>query len=90
MIIGKVVGRLWSTRKDEKLNGQKFLVVRLMKNGMEESEDVLVAGDIVGAGKGDLVMITQGSSTRQIAGLKDVPIDSIVVGIIDSIEMENA
>lgn len=90
MIIGKVVGRLWSTRKDEKLNGQKFLVVRLMKNGMEESEDVLVAADIVGAGKGDLVMITQGSSTRQIAGLKDVPIDSIVVGIIDSIEMENA
>lgn len=90
MIIGKVVGRLWSTRKDEKLNGQKFLVVRLMKNGIEESEDVLVAADIVGAGKGDLVMITQGSSTRQIAGLKDVPIDSIVVGIIDSIEMENA
>lgn len=90
MIIGKVVGRLWSTRKDEKLNGQKFLVVRLMKNGMEESEDVLVAADTVGAGKGDLVMITQGSSTRQIAGLKDVPIDSIVVGIIDSIEMENA
>lgn len=90
MIIGKVVGRLWSTRKDEKLNGQKFLVVRLMKNGIEESEDVLVAADIVGAGKGDLVMITQGSSTRQIAGLKDIPIDSIVVGIIDSIEMENA
>lgn len=90
MIIGKVVGRLWSTRKDEKLNGQKFLVVRLMKNGMEESEEVLVAADIVGAGKGELVMITQGSSTRQIAGLKDVPIDSIVVGIIDSIEMENA
>lgn len=90
MIIGKVVGKLWSTRKDEKLNGQKFLVVRLMKNGMEESENVLVAADTVGAGSGDLVMITQGGSTRQIAGLRDVPIDSIIVGIIDSIEMENA
>ncbi|SFA99021.1 EutN/CcmL family microcompartment protein [Clostridium frigidicarnis] len=90
MLIGKVVGKLWATRKDEKLNGIKFLIVRLMKNSVEESESIYVAADTVGAGTGDLVMITRGGSARSSLGLKDVPIDSTIVGIIDSMEIDDA
>lgn len=89
MVIGKVVGRLWSTRKDEKLNGQKFLVVKLIKENNQELEGFFVAADIVGAGTGDLVLITQGGSARQAIGNREVPIDSAIVGIIDSIEVQN-
>lgn len=89
MIIGKVVGRLWSTRKDERLNGQKFLVVSPMKHDNKESENYFVAADAVGAGKGDLVLVTHGGSARHAVGVKDVPIDSTIIGIIDSIEVDD-
>lgn len=88
MQIGKVIGKLWSTRKDENLNGQKFLVVRLMRNDKVESENVCVAADVVGAGTGDLVLVTQGGAARRVLGSKDIPVDSTIVGIIDSIEVD--
>ncbi|SFB28507.1 EutN/CcmL family microcompartment protein [Clostridium frigidicarnis] len=89
MVIGKVVGRLWSTRKDEKLNGQKFLVVRLLKDKEKELEGFFVAADNVGAGNGDLVLITKGASARTSLGDKAIPVDAAVVGIIDSIEVDD-
>lgn len=90
MVIGKVVGRLWSTRKDERLNGQKFLVVRLIKDNNKQVEGFFVAADSIGAGTGDMVLITKGGSARQAVGGKDVPVDAAIVGIIDSIEVEDA
>lgn len=89
MVIGRVVGKLWATRKDEKLSGQKFLVVRILKDKEYEAEGLFVAVDNVGAGNGDMVLITKGSSARVSLGENYVPIDAAVIGIIDSIEVDN-
>ncbi|MEG0307664.1 MAG: EutN/CcmL family microcompartment protein [Clostridium sp.] len=89
MVIGRVVGRLWATRKDEKLSGQKFLIVRLLKDKEVEEEGFFVAADSVGAGVGDNVLITKGSSARISLGERDVPVDATIIGIIDSIEVDD-
>ncbi|MGL4307687.1 EutN/CcmL family microcompartment protein [Cetobacterium sp. SF1] len=82
MIIGNVVGNLWATRKEESLNGLKFLIVETMEN------KTLVACDFVGAGIGDRVLITMGSSARKASDNKEIPIDAGIIGIIDGIEGE--
>ncbi|WP_346884762.1 EutN/CcmL family microcompartment protein [Clostridium sp. UBA4395] len=89
MVIGRVVGRLWATRKDEKLNGQKFLIVRILKDIDVEETGFFVAADSVGAGTGDNVLITRGGAARVSLGERDVPVDATIIGIIDSIEVEN-
>ncbi|MEW9093448.1 MAG: EutN/CcmL family microcompartment protein [Clostridiaceae bacterium] len=89
MIIGRVVGNLWATKKDEKLNGQKFLVVKLLINKHKEKDELFVAVDNVGAGIGDLVLITRGGSARVSLESKDIPVDSVIIGIVDSIEVED-
>lgn len=89
MVIGRVVGNLWATRKDEKLNGQKFLVVKLMKNKEENLDGLFVATDNVGAGLGDIVLITKGGAARSSLGDKAIPVDATIVGIVDSIEVHD-
>lgn len=83
MIIGKVINNVWATRKDESLVGQKFLIVQLMDNNEEFKGSIIVAADIIGAGIGDKVLITRGSSSRHVKGIEYSPIDAIIVGIID-------
>lgn len=90
MLIGEVTGSLWATRKDEKLNGWKFLVVKLHAFHGHDPQQYIVAADHAGAGVGDMVMITQGSSARASLGDQTVPIDAVIVGIIDTIEVEDA
>ncbi|MDU1414341.1 MAG: EutN/CcmL family microcompartment protein [Clostridium sp.] len=89
MFIGKVVGKLWATRKDEKLEGQKFLIIKLLKDKNKEDDGIFVAADSVGAGQGDTVLIVRGGSARIALGNKEVPIDAAIVAIIDSIEVED-
>ncbi|MBZ6527560.1 EutN/CcmL family microcompartment protein [Aerococcaceae bacterium DSM 111021] len=86
MIIGRVVGNLWATRKDEKLNGLKFLIVEKQINKDVFSEELIVAADNAGAGIGDEVLITTGSSARLSIENKVVPVDMVIVGIIDKID----
>ncbi len=88
MIIGKVIGNVWATRKDEKLNGLKFLVIEPSKSSAGEKSSIFVAADIVGAGIGDSVLVTKGSSARASLHIKDVPVDAVIVGIIDSLEVD--
>lgn len=88
MQIGRVVGNVWATRKDEKLNGQKFLIVKILISKDKEKEGLFVAADNAGAGIGDTVLITSGSAARQSIGNKEVPIDATIVGIVDSIDTE--
>ena len=88
MELGKVVGNVWATRKDEKLNGQKFLVIKLLKSKDELREGFFVAADNAGAGIGDTVLITKGGAARQSIGNREIPIDAAIVGIVDSIDVE--
>lgn len=82
MIIGKVVGSLFSTRKSEKLVGNKFMIVEPVEN-MRNTGSRLVAIDIIGAGIGEYVLVAQGSAARIGCDMSDAPIDAAIVGIID-------
>ena len=82
MEIGKIVGNVWATRKDPALNGVTFLVAEL------EDGKKIVVSDSKGAGIGDRVIITKGSSAQNGMTTKGLPIDAITVGIIDEKEGE--
>jgi ethanolamine utilization protein EutN len=82
MLMGKVVGHIVSTRKNEKLVGSKILEVRLIENE-QDTDKFLVALDSVGAGIGERVLITTGSSARLALDNHTAPTDAVIVGIID-------
>jgi microcompartment protein CcmK/EutM len=88
MILARVVGTVVATRKDERLEGRKLLVCRpVTPAGVAEGAHV-VAVDAVGAGYRETVLLVSGSSARMATG-KDTPVDSAVVGIVDTVEMES-
>ncbi|NMM53310.1 EutN/CcmL family microcompartment protein [Paenibacillus aquistagni] len=92
MIVGQVMGSLWATRKDNKLNGLTFLVVKPISYGHDEAStpcDYFVAADNAGAGIGDTVLVTRGSAARTSIANPDVPVDAVIVGIVDSIEVSH-
>ena len=82
MIIGKIVGSLFSTRKNEKLVGNKFMIVEPVED-MRSTGSRLVAIDVIGAGIGEYVLVAQGSAARIGCDMADAPIDAAIVGIID-------
>ncbi len=92
MFIGKVIGQVVATQKDDKLRGRKLLLVRPLqveneKNPkLSEYKNTIVAADTCGAGEGQIVLYAQGSSARQADGLKDAPVDAAIIGLVDDIE----
>ena len=89
MLIGRVVGTCVATRKDEKLEGMKMLVVQQADIAGKATGSVVVAIDTVGAGSGELVLFASGSSARQTGLTKDKPVDAVVMAIIDTLEMNS-
>ncbi len=81
MIVGKIVGSVVATRKNENLVGSKFLIVEPMES--MKTKNRLVAIDNVGAGIGEIVLVAQGSAARIGCNLADSPIDAAIVGIVD-------
>ncbi len=77
MIIGKVIGSVVSTRKDEALVGSKFMIVE----PTEDKHNKLIAVDNIGAGIGEYVLVALGSAAR--VGKENAPVDAAIVGIID-------
>ena len=86
MIICKVTGHVWATRKEETLRGFKLMVVQEIGNG-KKSGNVFVAADSIGAGVGENVLVVSGSTARKAFGSDDLPVDCAIVGIIDSLEV---
>lgn len=82
MIVGKVVGSVVATRKNDNLVGSKFLIVEPFES-MEQGKGRIVAIDNVGAGIGEIVLVAKGSAARIGCNLKDAPIDAAIVGIVD-------
>jgi len=82
MIIGKVIGTVVSTRKSERLIGNKFMVVEPLRT-MNSQTDRLIAIDNIGAGVGEIVLVALGSAARIGCGKEDAPVDAAIVGIID-------
>ncbi|SET24871.1 ethanolamine utilization protein EutN [Natronincola peptidivorans] len=82
MILGKVIGTVVSTRKNDKLRGSKFSIVKpLDLHGPQQS---LVAVDNIGAGIGEIVLMVTGSAARIAVDNLDAPVDAAVIGIVDS------
>jgi len=84
MIIGKVVGTVVATRKNEKLVGCKLLIVEPFDK-METGKGRFIAIDNVGAGVGESVLVVRGSGARIGCNMQESPIDAAIVGIIDNI-----
>ena len=87
MILGKVIGTVWSTRKDENLVGAKFLIVRHLNLDYSPKDATLVAVDSVGAGVGEVVLVAQGSSARQTTITKNKPVDAVIMAIVDKLDI---
>ena len=90
MQIALVIGSAVATIKDEKLHGRKLLLVRLADEQGAPAGPPLVAVDTVSAGAGDLVIVTAGSSARQTEQTAGAPVDLVIVGVIDSLEVGGA
>jgi len=88
MRIARVVGSAVSTVKDKSLVGHKLLLVREADEHSEMTGPVFVAVDVVGAGTGELVMVTEGSAARQSSTTSDQPVDAVIMGILDSLEVD--
>jgi ethanolamine utilization protein EutN len=87
MIIARILGTVVSTQKDERLQGKKLLIVKPINLDGTDQSGYLVAVDTVGAGFHEKVLIVGGSSARLAEGNKDCPVDSAIVGVIDSFEV---
>ena len=90
MFLAKIIGNVVSTQKNARFLGSKLMVIQpyITREGkLVESGSSVVAVDSVGAGEGELVMFTQGSSARLTDTTKDLPVDAVIVGIVDTVEV---
>jgi microcompartment protein CcmK/EutM len=86
MIIGKVVGTVVSSTKNDSIDGARYLLIDKTNQSGQSKGDYLVALDLVGANKEELVMISESSSARETKETINKPVDAIIVGIIDMID----
>lgn len=87
MLLGKVIGTVWATRKDPGLVGMKFLVVRELDLDGRPLAGYVVAADAVGAGEGEVVLVAQGSSGRQTALTEGKAVDAVIMAIVDRLDV---
>lgn len=81
MIAARLIGTVWATRKATGLNGLKFMLAEEISEKTSGRNFIVV--DIIGAGIGDRVIVSTGSSARKMLGDENVPVDAVVIGIID-------
>lgn len=89
MRIGRIVGTVVATRKDEKLVGCKLMITQPLTFKLEPFGEPIIAVDTVGAGIGELVLFTTGTAGRIAAKKLDAPIDASIVGIVDNIDLHD-
>ena len=93
MMIAKVTGSVVATQKVDAMVGHKLMLVEIYRldpdrrQSLVTSGRVLVAVDTVGAGEGEMVLITQGSSARLTPETKTLPVDTVIIGILDSVHV---
>lgn len=87
MILGRVVGTVVATRKDERLEGFKLLVVQSVEPDGRVKDGFVIAVDTVDAGVGELVLVISGSSARMATGCADRPVDAAIAGVVDEVDL---
>jgi len=94
MFVAKVTGSMVSTQKVSAMVGHKLMVVEPYRIDANDRSRLVTTGrtfvavDTVGAGEGEFVLITQGSSARQTPETKNLPIDAVIIGIIDTVHVD--
>ncbi len=89
MILARVVGTVVATRKDPRLEGKKLLIVKPVSPEGKDEGNYLVAVDTVSAGNRELVLLVSGSSARMADGCKDTPVDTSIIGIVDTVSLDD-
>jgi microcompartment protein CcmK/EutM len=89
MILGKVVGTVVSSIKEDGFEGVRYLLIEKSNQRGELRGDYLVAHDMIGANHGELVMVSESSSARETLQTANKPVDALIVGIIDLIDENN-
>jgi ethanolamine utilization protein EutN len=96
VVVAKVIGEIVSSVKVDRLIGQKFLLVEVQqivheanKKKIVPTGSTLVANDPLGAGRGEIVLVVQGSSARMTDLTSTLPTDGLIIGIVDSINVES-
>src|SRR5215210_3215101 len=93
MFLAKIEGSVVSTKKEAAMNGRKLLLLRPQlvddkdPTKFRPGLNTIVAVDSVGAGVGEMVLFCQGSSARLAPNLKDVPVDAVIIGIVDVVDV---
>jgi ethanolamine utilization protein EutN len=93
MFLARVEGSVVATKKDPNMSGRKLLILRPQlvddkdPTKFRPGANTVIAVDSVGAGIGELIMFCQGSSARLAPGLKEAPVDAVVIGIVDSVDV---
>lgn len=93
MFLARVEGSVVSTKKDPSMNGRKLLLLRpQLVDGQSPAQlrpgkNTIVAVDSVGAGEGEMVLFCQGSSARLAPNMKSAPVDAVIVGIVDAVDV---
>ena len=88
MKLGRIVGSVVSTRKDSSLESLKLLIVENLTTALEREGGYVVAVDSVGAGIGEVILYATGSSARLTSVTKDRPVDAVIMGIVDSFDVD--
>ena len=89
MQIARVCGTVVSTQKEPSLQGVKFLLLQFLDEQGNPLQEFEVAADVVGAGPQEWVLVSRGSAARQIPGGEKRPLDALVIGIIDTVSLDN-
>jgi ethanolamine utilization protein EutN len=93
MFLARVEGAVVATKKDANMTGRKLLLIRPQlvddkdPSRFKPGSNTIVAVDSVGAGEGEMVLFCQGSSARLAGGLKEAPVDAVIIGIVDTVDV---
>jgi ethanolamine utilization protein EutN len=93
MLLARVIGHVVSTKKDAAMQGRKLLLLRPLvvdeanPTELRPGSSTVVAVDALGAGQGETVLFCQGSSARQAAGMQSLPVDAVIVGLVDTVDV---
>ena len=94
MFVGKVTGSVVATQKVDSMVGRKLLIVEPLRIDAETRDNLKITGlsyvtvDTMGAGEGEYVLVTQGSSARLTPETKNLPVDAVIIGIVDTVRVD--
>lgn len=88
MFLGRVIGTVWATRKEERLEGLKLQIVREVDLQLKPTSKFVIAADVVQAGMGEIVLVSTGSAARQSPLVEKRPVDALIMAVIDNLEFK--